>query len=160
MPSTFFSPLTLLYEGTQLCKHQNTGRAKEREKINKLKKKKKKTEYMEYMLGCGGEGMVGREVESKTGRWGPGRWRVRQDDEVPGGGVGSAIDKDSETRTFNIKFANSQPNGLNPAMKKLGVLKFGELSIKPQISSLKKSSHAGFTFHSNNGPELWSSRPF
>ena len=40
MPSTFFSPLTLPYEGTQLCKHQNTGRAKEREKINKLKKKK------------------------------------------------------------------------------------------------------------------------
>ena len=66
MPSTFFSPLTLLYEGTQLCKHQNTGRAKEREKINKFKKKKK--EYMEYMLGGGGEGMVGREVESKTGR--------------------------------------------------------------------------------------------
>lgn len=43
--------------------------------------------------------------------WWEGRWRVRQDDEVPGGGVGSAIDKDSETRTFNIKFANSQPMG-------------------------------------------------
>lgn len=43
--------------------------------------------------------------------WWEGRWRVRQDDEVPEGGVGSAIDKDSETRTFNIKFANSQPMG-------------------------------------------------
>lgn len=38
---------------------------RERKQTN-LKKKKK--EYMEYMLGCGGEGMVGREVESKTGR--------------------------------------------------------------------------------------------
>lgn len=70
MPSTFFSPLTLPYEGTQLCKHQNTGRGKERE--NKLKKKKK--EHMEYMLGCGGEGTVGKEMESKTGWWDPRRW--------------------------------------------------------------------------------------
>ena len=94
MPSTFFSPLTLPYEGTQLCKHQNTGRAKEREKINKLKKKKRSTCWA----------VAGRV-------WWEGRWKVRQDDEVPGGGVGSAIDKDSETRTFNIKFANSQPMG-------------------------------------------------
>ena len=39
------------------------------------------------------------------------RRRVRQEDEVPGGGVGSAIDKDSEPSTLNIKFANSQPVG-------------------------------------------------
>lgn len=42
-----------------------TQEEEKREKINKLKKKKK--EYMEYMLGCGGEGTVGKEMESKTG---------------------------------------------------------------------------------------------
>lgn len=80
MPSTFFSPLTLPYEGTQLCKHQNTGRAKGREKINKFKKKEKRSTWSTCWA------VAGRV-------WWEGRWRVRQDDEVPGGGVGSAIER-------------------------------------------------------------------
>lgn len=59
MPSTFFSPLTLLYEGTQLCKHQNTGRAKEREKTNKFKKKKKGVHGVHAGLWRGGYGGKG-----------------------------------------------------------------------------------------------------
>lgn len=73
-----------------------TQEEEKREKINKLKKKRSTWSTCWAVRG--------------TVQW-ERRWRVRQDDEIPGGGVGSAIDKDSEPRTFNIKFANSQPMG-------------------------------------------------
>ena len=44
--------------------------------------------------------------------------------------------------------------------EKIGGFKIWETFHKTPNIQLKKSSYAGFTFHSNNGPELWSSRPF